>query len=65
MILLQRVMRENRDVNIRIELMLLLQKIAEVVGKHMNKESWITVVIYMYMASVLLALILWVYRFIA
>ena len=45
--------------------MLLLQKIAEVVGKHMNKESWITVVIYMYMASVLLALILWVYRFIA
>ena len=45
--------------------MLLLQKIAEVVGKHMNKESWITVVVYMYMASVLLALILWVYRFIA
>jgi len=45
--------------------MLLLQKIAEVIGKHMNKESWIRVVIYMYMASVLLALILWVYRFIA
>ena len=44
--------------------MLLLQKIAEVVGKHMNKESWINVVVYMYMASVLLALFLWVYRFI-
>ena len=41
------------------------QKIAEVVGKHMNKESWITVVVYMYMASVLLALILWIYKLVA
>ena len=45
--------------------MLLLQKIAEVVGKHMNKESWLTVVAYMYMARVLLAVIIWVYRFVA
>ena len=44
---------------------LVTSKIAEVVGNYMNKESLLTVVVYIYMASVFLALILWVYRFVA